>query len=162
MSETGDLEKVWLRHTVATVAYRAGRVLRDAPPAFAEFKAAEGTRTPVEIVAHLGDLLEWSLRLAKGQREWVRSTPLSWDAEVERFYAALASLDGWLAGDAPLGYKAERLFQGPIADALTHVGQLAMLRRLAGAPVRSEVMVRAEVVVGRVGPEQAPPWKEFD
>ena len=162
MSEIGELRKGWLRHNVATLAYRAGRVLRGAPPAFAGFRAADGTRTPVEILAHIGDLLEWTLRLAQGRTEWVRSTPLEWDAEVARFHAALASLDGFLAGGAPLGYPAERLFQGPIADALTHVGQLGMLRRLAGAPVRSEVMVRAEVVVGRVGPEQAPPWKEFD
>ncbi len=162
MSETGDVPNAWLRHTVATLAYRAGRVLRGAPPSFAGFRAAAGTRTPVEVVAHIGDLLEWTLRLAQGRQEWVRSTPLAWDAEVARFYAALAGLDGFLAGGAPLGYPAERLFQGPIADALTHVGQLAMLRRLAGSPVRSEVMIRAEVVVGCVGPDQAPPWKEFD
>jgi hypothetical protein len=162
MNETGDNRNGWLRHTVATLAYRGARVLRGAPPAVAGFRAADGTRTPVVVLAHIGDLLEWTLRLAQGQHEWVRSTPLAWDAEVARFYAALASLDGFLAGHAALGYPAERLFQGPIADALTHVGQLAMLRRLAGSPVRSEVMVRAEVVVGCVGPDQAPPWREFD
>jgi hypothetical protein len=49
---------------------------------------------------------------------------------------------------------AEALFQGPIADALTHVGQLAMQRRLTGAPTRGENFFVAVVTAGQVGEEQ--------
>ncbi len=151
-----------LRHVVATIAYRGAKALRGAPDGFAEFRAGETTRTPVAIVAHLADLVEWTLRLARGEREWKPVEPGSWEAVSARFFAALAELDAFLASGAPLGFPAERLFQGPLSDALTHIGQVAMLRRMAGAPVRGEVMIRADVVAGRVGPEQSPPFREFD
>jgi hypothetical protein len=151
-----------LRHTVATLAYRGGKAVRGAPVHFAEFRLREGSRAPVEILAHIGDLLDWALWLARGEHRWQNSTPLEWEREVERFHAALARLDAWLADDAPLGTSAERIFQGPIADALTHVGQLAMLRRLAGSPVRGENYATADIVAGRVGAEQSAPRVEFD
>jgi hypothetical protein len=150
-----------LRHTVATLAYRGAKALRGSPPGFAEFRATPTTRTPVEILAHLGDLLEWALWLARGKHEWNPAAPLPWDQETARFFATLAALDEQLAG-APLGSPPEKLFQGPIADALTHVGQIALLRRMAGAPVRGENYSRADIVAGRVGPEQSPPGREFD
>ncbi len=151
-----------LRHVVATLAYRGAKTLRGAPEGFATFCVAKGTRTPVEVLAHIGDLLEWTLRLARGEREWKAAKAGSWQAESDRFFAALAALDEFLASDEPFGFPAERLFQGPLSDALTHVGQIAMLRRLAGSPVRGEVMIRADVEAGRVGPDQAPPFTEFD
>lgn len=152
----------WLRHTVATLAYRGGKALRDAPPGFAEFRISETTRTPGQILAHMGDLLDWALTIAQGNQQWHDSPPLPWDRGVERFFTALAALDAYLASNAPLHASAEKLFQGPIADALTHVGQIATRRRLAGAAVRGENYFRADIVVGRVGPEQSPPRREFD
>ena len=151
-----------LRHTVATLAYRGGKAVRGASAEFATFRAAPGTRTPAEILAHIGDLLDWALALAGGKHEWHSSTPLPWNQEVARFYAALEEFDRRLASAEPLGFPAERLFQGPIADALTNVGQIAMLRRMAGNPVRGENYFRAEIAAGRVGPEQAAPHTEFD
>lgn len=151
-----------LRHTVATLAYRAGKALRGAPPTFASFEASPGTRTPVQILAHMGDLLDWALGLADGKYEWHDSDPLPWDREVGRFFGALQALDRRLASEEPLGYEAEKIFQGPVADALTHTGQLTMLRRMAGTPVRGESYFRADIVTGRVGPEQVPAKKEFD
>lgn len=151
-----------LRHTVATLAYRGGKALRGAPDGFAEFRVSETTRTPGQILAHLGDLFDWALSLAKGKHEWHDSAPLPWNEGVQRFFAALRALDAYLASDLPLGFSAEKLFQGPIADALTHVGQIAMIRRLAGAPVRGENYFRADIVRGRVGPEQSAPVREFD
>jgi hypothetical protein len=150
-----------LRHTLATLAYRGGKVLRDAPPHFAAYPVATGSRTPARILAHVGDLLDWALSAARGEHRWQDSTPLDWDLEVARFYAALERLDAYLASDEPLGMSAETIFQGPIADALTHVGQLAMLRRLAGSPVRGENYANANIVVGRVGMDQTPPRAEF-
>jgi hypothetical protein len=151
-----------LRHTVATLAYRGGKAVRDAPPEVAGFKAAPSSRTPAQILAHVGDLLDWALSLAKGKEQWHGSEPLPWEQEVERFFAALAALDAHLASDAPLGTPPEKLFQGPIADALTHVGQIAMLRRMAGSPVRGENYQRADIEAGRVGPRQSAPRREFD
>lgn len=151
-----------LRHAVATVAYRGGKTLRGAPPEFAEFRVAAGSRTPLELLAHLNDLFDWALHLAEGEHVWQDSTPISWARESERFHATLAAFDQRLAGGRPLGFPPAKLFQGPVADALTHVGQLAMLRRLAGSPVRGENYFQAEIVAGRVGAEQAPPRREFD
>ena len=150
-----------LRHTVATLAYRGGKAVRGAPPEFAGYRASPGTRTPAEILAHIGDLLDWAAALADGRRDWHNSTPLAWDREVARFFAALEALDRRLAGAAP-ACSQEKLFQGPIADALTHVGQIAMLRRMAGCPVRGENYFRAEIAAGRVGAEQAAAVVEFE
>jgi hypothetical protein len=151
-----------LRHTLATLAYRGGKALRGAPEGFAEFRVGEKTRTPGQILAHLGDLLEWGLTQAQGKRKWHDSQPLDWDKGAQRFFAALQAFDNYLASDQPLQFPAERLFQGPIADALTHVGQITMLRRLAGSPVRGEDYSSAEMAAGRVGPEQNAPAREFE
>jgi hypothetical protein len=148
-----------LRHTLATLAYRAGKVLRDAPPEFASFAGA--TRTPVQILAHMGDLFDWALGLADGRHDWHNFTPQPWEQEIERFFAALTAFDQRLATGAPLGHPAERLFQGPVADALTHTGQLAMLRRMAGCPMRGENYFKAEIHTGAVGMQQAAPRVEF-
>ena len=157
-----DPKRELFRHTLATLAYRGGKALRGAPAEFAAYRADDKGRTPVRILAHMGDLLDWSLSVAKGQEEWHNSAPLAWDREVQRFFAALERFDAYLASDATLHESAEKLFQGPIADALTHVGQIAMLRRMAGCALRGENYHRAEVAIGRVGPDQAPPRREFD
>jgi hypothetical protein len=151
-----------LRHTLATLAYRGGKAVRHAPATFADFQAGKGTRTPGQILAHIGDLMDWALSIAKGQQKWQNSEPLPWNLEVERFFAALKAFDDFLASSQPLGAPAERLFQGPIADALNHVGQINMLRRQAGAPVRGENYFVADIAAGRVGPDQAAPKREFD
>jgi hypothetical protein len=155
-------ERDMLRHTVATLAYRGGKVLRDAPPGFESFAGGPGTRTPGQILAHIGDLLDWALQMARGQHVWKDGDALPWPEGTARFFAGLEALDGYLDSDQPLRTSAETLFQGPIADALTHVGQIAMLRRMAGSPVRGENYQKADVTVGRVGPDQPPPNKEFD
>ncbi len=151
-----------LRHTLATLAYRGGKAVRGAPAGFAAFKAGPTTRTPAEVLAHVGDLLDWTVSLARGEQAWHDSTPLPWAEEVARFHAGLERADAVLASDRPLGTSVERLFQGPVADALTHVGQITLLRRLFGAPVRGENYARAEIVAGRLGAEQAAPVREFD
>ena len=150
-----DPKRDFLRHTLATIAYRGGKVLRGVPADFADFRASDTTRTPGEILAHLGDLLDWSLVMAEGRQAWQDSKTLSWPAGSERFFAALSAFDNYLASDQPLGVPEERLFQGPIADALTHIGQIAILRRMAGVPVRGENYFAADIVAGRVGTEQA-------
>ena len=152
----------FLRHTLATLVYRGGKTLRDVPEGFAEFRTSQSIRTPGQILAHIGDLLDWALSMAKGKQEWRDSVSRSWTDEVSRFYAGAKALDDYLASSEPLGITAEELFQGPIADALTHFGQIGMLRRMAGAPVKGENYYRAEIIKGRVGPEQAAPRREFD
>jgi hypothetical protein len=162
MSISSDLKREMLRHTVATLAYRGGKTVLNAPENFATFRVNETTRTPGEILAHIGDLLDWALCVAKGEYVYKESSPRPWEEEVARFFAALKEFDSYLASDAPLGYPAEKIFQGPIADALTHVGQIALLRRMAVAPVRGESYFRAEIVIGRVGKEQSTKRFEFD
>ena len=165
MTDTDDVtrgKRELLRHAVATLAYRGGKAIRAAPPNVADFQASDATRTPRALLAHVGDLLDWALSLAEGDQKWNPATPRSWEEECARFFAALGRFDAFLASDRPLGARPERLMQGPIADALTHVGQLMMLRRLAGNPLRSENYAAAEIIAGRVSSEQAAPKFEFD
>ena len=162
MSTPADPARQLLRHAVATVAYRGGKALRGAPGSFAKFTLGDSPRTPTNILAHMGDLFDWALSMANGEPAWRDSQPLAWDSEVARFFAALKKFDDYLASPEPLRSPPEGLFQGPIADALTHVGQLAMLRRLARCPIKGENYLKADVAVGRVGPEQSAPLREFD
>jgi hypothetical protein len=151
----------WLRHALATLAYRGAKTLRGAPAEFGDFPAGESTRTPRRILAHIGDLMDWALSQANGKEKWHDSEPAAWDAEVTRFHRTMAALDARLADAEPLAAPSEKLFQGAIADALAHVGQLALLRRLAGAPIKGENYSRAQIEAGRVGPEQVAPKREF-
>jgi hypothetical protein len=162
MTSAADPTRQLLRHTVATVAYRGSKALRGSPEHFATFHIGDKTRTPAQILAHMGDLFDWALSIAQGQQTWHDSTPLPWSAEIERFFALVKKLDDYLASDEPLQGSAEGLLQAPIADALTHVGQIAMLRRLAGSPVKGENYFRAEISAGRVGLEQSAPRREFE
>lgn len=152
----------FLRHSIATLAYRGGKVLGNAPDGFAQLRIGPESRTPGEILAHIGDLLDWALSQAGGHQVWHDSETDGWDDEVARFFAALEALDRRLASGEPSRLPEEKMFQGPIADALTHVGQIAMLRRLADAPVRGENYFKAGIEAGRVGADQAEPVKEFD
>lgn len=156
-----DAARELLRHTLATLAYRCGKAVRNVPAGFADFHAGEGLRTAGEILAHIGDLMDWSLSIATGNQKWANAKPQAWDKEVERFFASLTKLDDYLASDEALQVAPENLFQGPIADALTHVGQIVMLRRLAGSPMKSENYFIADIKKGRVGADQAKAKQEF-
>lgn len=149
------------RHTVATLAYRAGKVLRDAPDTFGAFDPLNGGKTASQIVAHMGDLMDWATSIAAGAQGWKTGEPGTWGTDVQRFFDALGRLDRQVT-ERPLDEAlAAKLFQGPIADALTHVGQLAMMRRLAGSPMKGENYFRADMVSGRVSLDQSAPRIEF-
>jgi hypothetical protein len=158
---TAQPQREFLRHTLATMAYRSAKSLREAPESFGSFSSGENGRTPLQILAHMGDLMDWALSIAKGAQAWHDSTPLPWNQEVERYFAAVRAFDDYLASDAPLAAPPEKLFQGAIADALNHTGQINMLRRMAGCPVRAENYYRADITAGRVGSDQAKPGREF-
>lgn len=151
-----------LRHVAATLAYRAAKILRDVPAGFDSMAFGPATRAPVQIVAHMADLMAWGISLARGEYVWKAEGGSDWNVEVQRFFEGLAQLDATLSsGELPEG-AAEKLIQGPLADALTHAGQLAMLRGMAGHPVRPESYARADITAGRVGLDQPPPRREFD
>jgi hypothetical protein len=150
-----------LRHALATLAYRATKVIHGAPSNFSGFRLAEGSRSAGEILAHMCDLMDWVLSQARGKERWRNSKPRSWEQDAERFFAALTALDDYLASRDALHVTPERAFQGAVADAFTHTGQIAMMRRLAGARVRGENYSRARIIVGRTGPDQHKPVSEF-
>jgi hypothetical protein len=155
-----DEKRELLRHALATVAYRATRALEGAPDHFAGFDGAG--RLPVQILAHMGDLFDWALSVAIGQERWQNAQPRAWVEEQQRFFQSLQTLDAFLASQEPLRAPVERLLQGPVADALTHVGQLAMLRRLSGSPTHGENFYVAAIEPGQVGmdqPDAARPFK---
>jgi hypothetical protein len=144
-----DPARSLLRHAVATVRYRGNKSLRDAGADFADFRIADSVRTPVEILSHIGDLFDWALVLTHGGSQWVEAKPLPWDEEVARFHRVLDDFDARLDSTEPISAAVEHLMQGPVADALTHVGQLATLRRLAGSPIKSENYFKANITPGR-------------
>lgn len=156
-----DSELELFRHTLATLAYRAAKGVGNAPEHFADFRGGEGLRTPIQILAHMGDLFDWALSIAQGKQAWQNSKPLPWDKEVERFFGALQKFDEFLASGAAVEPPLRKLFQGPVADALTHVGQIAILRRMAGAPIKGENYYKAEITAGKVDSDQARPKLEF-
>lgn len=151
-----------LRHTVATLAYRAEKVLRETPAGFPAARVSPTTRTPLELLSHLGDLMEWAVRLARGENRWEAVPAVDWGSAVERFFQGLTELDAALIASPYRGLPTGLIFQGPIADALTHVGQLALMRGMCGSAVRPESYARAEIRAGRVGRSQAVPRAEFD
>jgi hypothetical protein len=154
-----DPKRELIRHTVASLAYRAARALEGAPEEFAQFSGAG--RRPAQILAHMGDLFDWALSMAQGSPRWHNSAPLAWGPEQRRFYATLQAFDAYLASSEPMHAAVEALFQGPIADALTHVGQLAMMRRLAGSPICGENYFAASITAGQVNADQPAAVKPF-
>lgn len=129
----------------ATVGFRGRIAIADAPEGFADLRVSESSRSPAEILAHIGDLLIGSCHLLRGEFVTLDSRPLPWNEETERFTSALRQLDDLLASDIPLAYPVEKFVQGPIGDALTHVGQLVLLRRIAGSPVRQVPYFTADI-----------------
>jgi hypothetical protein len=163
MAKTTERHKknVTLRHALATLAYRASKAVRDAPPGFNTVRPGSGSRSAGQILAHMADLFDWALSQAEGRERWAPQRPRSWARDCDRFFTALTALDAYLASAAPLRASPERIFQGAIADALTHVGQIALLRRTAGARVRAENYSVAKITVGMTGIEQPKPVSEF-
>jgi hypothetical protein len=155
-----DGSRAMVRHLIATLAYRASKVLRDVPASFHTAAFGSSTRRPVLIVAHMADLMAWALTMARGSTKWTAGGGEDWNVEVQRFFDGLAALDSAVAADDFAG-SCEKLIQAPLADALTHVGQLAMLRGMAGCPVKPESYAKADIVAGRIGLEQSPPGFEF-
>lgn len=161
-TDSSDPARTLLRHALATVAYRASKAVRNPPEKFGKFRASPSSRSAVEIVAHMGDLFDWALTMAKGQTVWRSSEVMKWKPELERFFASLTAFDEYLASDAPLHGTSEQVLQGPVADALTHTGQLTMMRRMAGGAVRGESYARADIRMGNTGADQPASLAEFD
>jgi hypothetical protein len=147
-----------LNHFLAALAYRTQKALREAPAGFGSFRVVEGVRTPAELVRHMASVLGYARTFFVGGRYWPEALA-SFDEEIERFHELLGLLAQHLRnGDALLeGMTEERLLQGPFSDAMTHAGQLALLRRLAGAPVPPENFIVAEIKEERLGPDQPRP-----
>jgi hypothetical protein len=147
-----------LAHFLAALAYRTQKALREAPADFGSFRAVEGVRTPAELVRHMASVLGYARTFFVGGHYWPEALA-SFDEEIERFHEMLGLLAQHLRnGDALLeGMTEERLLQGPFSDAMTHAGQLALLRRLAGAPVPPENFIAAEIREERLGPNQPGP-----
>lgn len=156
------MNREFLRHTVATVAYRGGKAIKDAPEGFGDFRSGESTRTPHEILAHIGDLFDWALSMANGKTRWIGGKTADWQEESARFFESIKRFDDFLASSEAIYEPAEKLFQGPVADALTHVGQINILRRMFDAPIRGENYFKAEIEIGRVGADQSTKRTEFD
>jgi hypothetical protein len=151
-----------LRHTVATLAYRSEKVLRDVPAGFDAMRLSPSSRSALEIVSHLGDLMDWGERMARGEYLWEPRPSSEWVAACDRFFRSVKALDEAIGQGSLDKYPVEMIFQGPIADAFTHIGQLSIMRGVAGGTVRPESYAKAEIQAGRVGRDQSSVRKEFD
>jgi hypothetical protein len=143
-----DLKRAMLRHLLATIAFRAKLAVADVGDDFANFRVGKTVRTPGEILAHIGDLIYGSLFLMKGEMIVLNSTPMSWSNETDRFFNGIRELDEFLAGDAELTFPVEKFIQGPVGDALTHVGQIVILRRMFGSSISEQPYFEAEIIPG--------------
>ena len=154
-----DDRRAMLAHFLAALAYRTQKALRGAPASFASFEAGNQVRTPHWLVAHMDGVLGYALTCFEGEETRYRSSLLpTFDAEVERFHGKLEALARHLRTGTPLrSATPEQLLQGPFADAMTHAGQLAMLRRLAGSPIPPENFIVAKISAANVGPDQPEP-----
>ena len=151
-----DRDRALLRHVLAAIAYRTQKALRDAPEHYASFSAGNRVRTPAELVRHMASLMGYVRTFFEGGT--YRPEPLpTFPEEVERFHEMLEAVGGLLDRGAPCSLSTEQLLQGPFADTLTHVGQLAMLRRLADSPVAPENFLYADIRADRLHPDQPPP-----
>ena len=138
-----------LRHAVATLAYRARKPLKDAPEEMDAARLCEGGMSGREVVDHMSDVLLWGAGHVSGNPRWATANSPTWEMACDRFWTALAGFDLIIdthAEDCPV----DRILQGPVADCLTHVGQLATLRRMAGAPIEPENYFKAEIEAGHV------------
>jgi hypothetical protein len=149
-----DEKRALLRHFLAALAYRTQKAVRGAPEGFADFEAGAGTRTPRELVRHMTGVIGYARTFFVGGV--FRADPLAtFEDEIERFHAVVAGLAQDLAAGTPLNeLTPEQLLQGPFADAMTHAGQIALMRRLAGSPVGSENFIFADVNAERLGTDQ--------
>ena len=151
-----DRDRELLRHFLGAIAYRTQKALRGAPPHYATFSAGNRVRTPTELVRHMASLMGYVRTFFEGGTYQAEPLP-SFDAEVARFHKMLEAVSGLLASGAKCTITTEQLLQGPFADTMTHVGQLAMLRRLADSPVAPENFIYADIRGDRVQSDQPPP-----
>lgn len=154
-----EIERALLRHFLAAIAYRTQKALRDAPAHYSHYSAGHDTRTPVEILRHMTSVLGYSRTMFLGGSYPFKPEPLPTFAdEIQRFHNMVSSVGELLSGDTPfLDGSHRQLLQGPLSDVMTHVGQLALLRRLSDAPVAPENFIYAEIDANRLGPDQPMP-----
>ncbi len=143
-----DPKRAMLRHMLATVGFRAQIAVADVADDFANFRVGKTVRTPGEILAHIGDLIYGSHFLMKGEMVMLDSKPISWNDETDRLFSGIRELDAYLESDAELAFPVEKFIQGPIGDALTHIGQIVLLRRMFGSPINEQPYFEAEIIPG--------------
>lgn len=155
--DNGAESRRLLQHFLAALAYRTQKALRDAPPDFGEFRAAPTARTPFELLWHMTGLIGYARTMFHGG-DFAPPRLASLSEEIARFHELLAALSRDFADSSLTArIRDEQFLQGPLADAMTHAGQLAFMRRLHGHPVPSENFIFASIDASNVGPQQALP-----
>jgi hypothetical protein len=150
-----------VRHLLATLVYRTTKIIRDAPIEYSYTSIGEGVRTPEKVLGHINSLIQlsnrfWSTERPVSMADLRKASPKKgWEREVDLFYRLVAQFDATLAEHPePRKYSPEKILQGPFMDAFTHIGQLALLRRMAGSSIKGDSYWMADVKIGRVGPDQ--------
>lgn len=155
-----DRDRELLRHFLAAIAYRTQKALRGAPDHYATFSAGNRVRTPVELLRHMTALMGYARTFFEGGSYPVQPDPLPmFKEEVDRFHQMVEEVGALVSSGAKCSISTEQLLQGPFADTMTHVGQLAMLRRLADSPVPPENFIHADIRADRLHADQPPPTR---
>lgn len=150
-------DRVLLRHFLAALAYRTQKALRDHPADFGDFRAGPNVRTPHELLWHMTGVIGYARTFMRGGT-FAPPRLATMEAEIERFHATLELLALDFADPtSAASISDEQFLHGPLADTMTHVGQLALLRRLAGAPVPSENFIYADVRAANLSATQSLP-----
>src|SRR5205807_9278032 len=101
MRSDSDPKRELLRHALSTLAYRGGKAMHNAPANFDDYRCSETSRTPEQILAHIGDLLDWGLSIARGKQTWRESGVQNWTEDVERVFSGLLAVVELLVSDHP-------------------------------------------------------------
>lgn len=145
-----------LRHFLASIAYRATKAIKNAPDNYPTFNLGKGVKTPLRILHHITGVLTYAHSFFE-HYETTHFEVKSWSAEINELYKILSKLDVSIQEKNPNKVTEEQLLQGPFSDAMTHVGQLSMLRRMVDSPIPSENFIFADIRKGEVGPDQPDP-----
>lgn len=170
MDSLPERDKQLLLHFLAAIAYRTQKALRGAPDTYALFQPGNEVRTPVEILRHMTSLMGYVRTFWTGGTYPHNPEALpAFADEIARFHEILEDVGRFIKADnAPVDITTEQLLQGPFSDVMTHVGQLAILRRLADSPVAAENFIYADIKSDRLGKEQPLPkrpdegWKPYE
>ncbi len=134
----------FIQHFLKVLSYRFEKAIHNAAESYPKHASGHGIRTPLELLGHMNGVLEFAISSLKNQPR--RNIPeQSWQEQITLYYEKLKELNQLMQENSFDTDTLERILQGPLADAMTHIGQLAMMRRLANSAIAGENYFAADM-----------------